>query len=114
MRGGGRVVTVLSRHGCHLCDEAIYAVERVVKRLGASPAGAKWSMHEVDVDDLTDTDEPVYVEGQAMRAEQVVNRFGLEVPVVVVDEKPIMRIKVDERALEAVLLEKSKGILDAL
>lgn len=58
----GRHVTLLTREGCHLCDQVRLTVEQVTAQ-----AGAQWSEIDVDTDPET-------------RAE-----YGDRVPVVLVD-----------------------------
>jgi glutaredoxin len=73
-------VTLYSRQGCHLCDDARQVVARVCADLGES-------FDEVDVD--TDTD--------------LVDRFGDEVPVTFVDGRQHDFWRVDEARLRAAL-----------
>ena len=73
-------VTLYSRAGCHLCDDARQVVERVCAELGESYA-------EVDVD--ADPD--------------LVDRFGDEVPVTFVDGRQHDFWRVDEARLRAAL-----------
>jgi glutaredoxin len=73
-------VTLYSRQGCHLCDDARQVVARVCDDLGES-------FDEVDVD--TDSD--------------LVDRFGDEVPVTFVDGRQHDFWRVDEARLRAAL-----------
>lgn len=73
-------VTLYSRQGCHLCDDARQVVARVCDDLGES-------FDEVDVD--TDPD--------------LVDRFGDEVPVTFVDGRQHDFWRVDEGRLRAAL-----------
>ncbi|RYB90306.1 glutaredoxin family protein [Nocardioides glacieisoli] len=73
-------VTLYSRQGCHLCDDARQVVARVCADLGES-------FDEVDVD--TDAD--------------LVDRFGDEVPVTFVDGRQHDFWRVDEARLRAAL-----------
>jgi glutaredoxin len=75
-----RTVELLSRAGCHLCDDARRLVERV-----AAEAGATWTETDVDAD-------------SALRAE-----FGDLVPVVRVDGKELGYWRIDEARLRRVL-----------
>jgi glutaredoxin len=73
-------VTLYSRVGCHLCDEARMVVARVCEELGESFA-------EVDIDADTDLQD----------------RFGDEVPVTFVDGRQHDFWRVDEGRLRAAL-----------
>ena len=73
-------VTLYSRVGCHLCDDARQVVARVCADLGES-------FEEVDVD--TDPD--------------LTDRFGDEVPVTFVDGRQHDFWRVDEARLRAAL-----------
>ena len=73
-------VTLYSRVGCHLCDDAREVVARVCADLGES-------FEEVDVD--TDPD--------------LTDRFGDEVPVTFVDGRQHDFWRVDEARLRAAL-----------
>jgi glutaredoxin len=75
-----RNVELLSRTGCHLCDDARRLVERV-----ASEAGVGWTEIDVDAD-------------PALRAE-----FGDLVPVVRVDGKELGYWRIDEGRLRRAL-----------
>jgi glutaredoxin len=69
-------VTLYTREGCHLCDDAHEALLRVQAR-------AAFELAIVDVDG-----DPKLVE-----------LYGLEVPVVLVDGKKVAKFRVDEDAL---------------
>lgn len=73
-------VTLYSREGCHLCDEARVVIERV-----CADTGEAWS--EVDID--TDAD--------------LQDRFTEEVPVTFVDGRQHDFWRVDEQRLRAAL-----------
>jgi len=75
-----RNVELLSRTGCHLCDDARRLVERV-----AIEAGVGWTEIDVDAD-------------PALRAE-----FGDLVPVVRVDGKELGYWRIDEGRLRRAL-----------
>lgn len=81
-------IVLVSRTGCHLCDEAREVVRRV-----AAEQGVGWA--EVDVD--ADPD---------LRA-----RHGEEVPVVLVDGEPHSTFRVDPAALAASLHPRGRGAL---
>lgn len=75
-----RTVELLSRVGCHLCDDARRLVERV-----AAETGTGWTETDVDTD-------------PALRAE-----FGDLVPVVRVDGKELGYWRIDEARLRRAL-----------
>ena len=73
-------VTLYSRPGCHLCDDARAVIERVCAELGES-------YEEVDID----------------ADEKLRHRFGEEVPVTFVDGKQHDFWRVDETRLRTAL-----------
>jgi glutaredoxin len=73
-------VTLYTRPGCHLCDDARVVVERVCADLGES-------FEEVDI--TTDDD--------------LADRFGEDIPVTFVDGKQHDFWRVDENRLRAAL-----------
>ena len=70
-------LTLYSRPGCHLCDEARAALERVRAR-------ATFSLHEVNIE----TDEELH------------RRYLERIPVVALGDEEIFEFFVDEAALE--------------
>lgn len=82
-------VTVLSRRGCHLCEQAVTDVARIVGHLGdaGAPAGAVVTWEERDITDDADL--------MADYAEQV--------PVILVDGRPHDFWRVDQARLQAAL-----------
>jgi len=77
-------VTVYTREDCHLCEEAIEAIERV-----AADAGVEVRLDLVDVDE-----EP------SLREE-----YGDRVPYVLVDGRPAFKYRVDRARLRRLLTE---------
>ena len=75
-----RTVELLSRTGCHLCDEARRLVQRVTAETGVG-----WTETDIDAD-------------PALRAE-----FGELVPVVRVDGKELGYWRIDEGRLRRAL-----------
>jgi glutaredoxin len=75
-----RQVELLTRTGCHLCDDARRLVERV-----AAAAGVPWQERDVDAD-------------PALRAE-----YGDLVPVVLVDGKELGHWRIEEARLRHAL-----------
>lgn len=80
------VITVFSRRGCHLCEEAEAVVARVVGEAarGSGPA------HAVEVVDI---------DGDPL----LVDRYTVRVPVVAVDGVEIAQYQLDPAALRAAL-----------
>lgn len=78
--GEGARVTLYSRPGCHLCDDARAVIERVCADLGTSYV-------EVSID-----------EDPALQA-----RYGEEIPVTLVDGRQHDFWRVDEQRLRAAL-----------
>ncbi len=81
----GARVTLYSRPGCHLCDDARAVVERVCAEVGAG-----WT--EVDITSGPD-------------AEELTRRFGEEIPVTFVDGRQHDFWRVDAQRLRAALAE---------
>jgi glutaredoxin len=73
-------LTLYSRPGCHLCDEARAALERVRAR-------ATFSLHEVNIE----TDAELH------------RRYLERIPVVALGDEELFEFFVDEAALEAKL-----------
>jgi glutaredoxin len=77
------LLTLYSRPGCHLCDEMKAIVARVVR-----PLGGRVTLQEVDIS------------GDA----ELEARYGLEIPVLMIDGKRAAKYRVTEadlvRALE--------------
>lgn len=72
------VLTLYSRPGCHLCDEMKAVVQRAV-RAAAGPA----AIEEIDI-----STDP------ALEA-----RYGLEIPVLMLQGKKIAKYRIEEEAL---------------
>ncbi len=79
---GDHTVTVYTREGCHLCEEAIDTIRRV-----ADSSRKAISLDVVDVD-----------ANPELRAE-----YGDRVPYVLVDGRPRFKYRVDEAELETLL-----------
>jgi len=73
-------ITLYSRPGCHLCDEARVVIERVCLALGTA-------YDEIDIDS-----DP-----------ELLRRFGEEIPVTFVDGRQHTFWRVDEARLRAAL-----------
>ena len=78
------MLTVYSRPGCHLCDEMTAVIERVVQ-------GTAWTVEKVDIS--TDA--------------ELEARYGLEIPVLLVDGRKAAKYRVSEGELRRIL--KSEG-----
>ena len=79
------VLTLYSRPGCHLCDEMKAVVQRVLRANKAPTA-----VEEVDISTSPD------LEG----------RYGLEIPVLLVDGKRAAKYRVTEGELTRILLDR--------
>ena len=78
------ILTVYSRPGCHLCAEMTAVIERVVR-------GTAWTVEKVDIS--TDA--------------ELEARYGLEIPVLLVDGRKAAKYRVSEGELRRIL--KSEG-----
>jgi glutaredoxin len=76
-------ITLYSRPGCHLCDD----MKAVVSRATAG-------VHGVRIDEVDISTDP------ALEA-----RYGLEIPVLLVDGKKAAKYRVEETALRRLLRE---------
>ena len=75
-------LTIYSRPGCHLCDEMKAVVERVVRS-----AGGPLTIEAIDI-----STDP------ALEA-----RYGVEIPVLLVDGKNVAKYRIGEEALRRIL-----------
>ncbi len=73
-------VTIYSRPGCHLCDDAKAVIERVQRDV-------PFALEQVDID------------GDAALTE----KYGLEIPVILVDGRKHAKYRVDEGAFRKAL-----------
>jgi thiol-disulfide isomerase/thioredoxin len=78
-------LTLYSRPGCHLCDEMKAVVSRVA---GATPG--KVTVAEIDISTQPDLQQ----------------RYGLEIPVLMVDGKKAAKYRVSEAELLRLLEER--------
>ena len=81
-------LTLYSKPGCHLCEDARATVDEVVGRLEASGAAS------VDIEEIDILGEP------ALQA-----RYGEEIPVVLIDGRMHTYWRVDAARLERALRE---------
>jgi len=79
-------LTIYSKPGCHLCDDMKAIVDRVV-RTSALPIAVE------DIDITTDPD--------------IEARYGLEVPVLLVDGRKVAKYRVTEAELTRVLAARA-------
>lgn len=77
-------LTIYSKPGCHLCDEMKSLVHRVVAQ---QPAGREVSVDEIDIS--TDA--------------ALLERYGLEIPVLLVDGRKAAKYRVSEQELTRIL-----------
>jgi glutaredoxin len=78
-------VTLYSRPGCHLCEEARESLQRVQR---AGGAGVRFDLEEVDIT----TDDALHM------------RYLERIPVVTLDGEEVFEIEVDEASLERLIL----------
>jgi thiol-disulfide isomerase/thioredoxin len=71
-------LTIYSRPGCHLCDEMKAVVRRV-----AQTSGAAISIEEIDI-----SSDP-----------ELETRYGLEIPVLLVDGRKVAKYRITEDEL---------------
>ncbi len=75
-------LTIYSRPGCHLCDEMKAVVERVVRS-----AAGRLTIEAIDI-----SSDP------ALEA-----RYGVEIPVLLIDGKKVAKYRIGEEALRRIL-----------
>ena len=79
------VLTVYSRPGCHLCDEMKAVVQRVVRTQQAP----------IQIEEIDISTDP-----------ELEARYGLEIPVLLVDGRKVAKYRIDEQALKRIVAEK--------
>ena len=77
-------LTIYSKPGCHLCDEMKSLVHRVIARY---PDGQQASVDEIDIS----TDRAL------------LDRYGLEIPVLFIDGRKVAKYRVSEEDLTQIL-----------
>jgi thiol-disulfide isomerase/thioredoxin len=77
-------LTLYSRPGCHLCDDMKAVVQRVARALSQTPV----TIEEIDISTDPALDE----------------RYGTEIPVLLVDGRKIAKYRIGEDELRRVLL----------
>ena len=78
-------LTIYSKPGCHLCDEMKSLVHRVVAQ---QPAGREVVVDEIDIS--TDA--------------ALLERYGLEIPVLLVDGRKVAKYRVSEQEVRRILI----------
>ena len=81
-------LTIYSRPGCHLCDEMKSIVHRVIKYA----AGVEITVDEIDIS----TDR------------ELLERYGIEIPVLMIDGKKVAKYRVSELELTR-MVEARRG-----
>jgi glutaredoxin len=79
-------VTLYSRPGCHLCDEMKAVVARTVRTM-TTPV----TIEEIDITTNADLE----------------SRYGLEIPVLLIDGKKVAKYRVTEGELVRILRERA-------
>jgi hypothetical protein len=82
------VITIYSREGCHLCDEMKALVERLARTLTPAPA--------IEIIDIS-TDPDLEA------------RYGLEIPVLMINGKKAAKYRVSEEELRRILNARQGG-----
>ena len=80
------ILTVYSRPGCHLCDEMMTVIGRVGR-------AAPFTVEVLDIS--TDA--------------ELEARYGLEIPVLLVDGKKVAKYRVSEADLKRIVLARAGG-----
>ncbi len=81
-------ITLYSRPGCHLCDDMKATVARVVQTI-STPV----TVEEIDI-----STDP-----------ELESRYGLEIPVLLVNGKKAAKYRVAEKKLTRMLIAKARG-----
>ena len=80
-------LTIYSKPGCHLCDEMKALVSRVLSRMSRGI-----SLDEIDIS----TDR------------ELLERYGLEIPVLMIDGRKVAKYRVTEEELTR-MIERRRG-----
>ena len=83
-------LTIFSKPGCHLCDDMKSVIHRVLAR---QPNAQDVSVDEVDISD----------------DRELLDRYGLEIPVLLIDGQKVAKYRVSEQELERMLEGRGKG-----
>jgi glutaredoxin len=79
-------LTIYSRPGCHLCDEMKAVVQRAARSVPLT-------IEEIDISHDAELDE----------------RYGLEIPVLMVNGKKAAKYRITEEELTRILIARSRG-----
>ena len=82
-------LTIYSKPGCHLCDEMKALVHRIIAQRSGD--------HAIAFDDID-------ISGDSA----LLDRYGLEIPVLLIDGKKVAKYRVSEEELRR-MLEARKG-----
>jgi len=82
-------LTIYSKPGCHLCDVMKSTVRRVLSTRTAEPA--------IFVDEIDISGDP-----------ELIDRYGLEIPVLMIDGKKAAKYRVSEQELTQ-MLDRRRG-----
>ena len=82
-------LTIYSKPGCHLCDEMKSTVRRVLSTRPAEPT--------ISVEDIDISGDPA-----------LIDRYGLEIPVLLIDGKKAAKYSVSEQELTQ-MLDRRRG-----
>ena len=85
-------LTIYSKPGCHLCDEMKAIVLRVIAGAGHSPAA---TIEEIDISGDGD----------------LLERYGLEIPVLLVDGVKVAKFRVSEDQLRRMVIGRDSKVL---
>jgi len=83
-------LTIYSKPGCHLCDEMKSLVHRIIAQ---QPNDHAIALDEIDISSDS----------------ALVDRYGLEIPVLLIDGKKVAKYRVSETELTQ-MLEARKGV----
>jgi glutaredoxin len=73
-------IRIYSKPGCHLCDEAKEAIQRVTKRL------------PIEIEVINIEEDP-----------ELLNQYRYDIPVIFLDDRKIFKYRVDEEKLKRIL-----------
>lgn len=83
-------LTIYSRPGCHLCDE----MKSLVRRFVAQHSGlTHMNVDEIDIE----TDR------------ELCDRYGLEIPVLLIDGKKVAKYRISEEELARMVEARDRG-----
>jgi glutaredoxin len=85
-------LTIYGKPGCHLCDQMKSLVHRIIS---AQPNGQELSLDEIDISGDPD----------------LLDRYGLDIPVLVIDGKKVAKYRVSEEELTQMMKARTeKGV----